>query len=52
MMRAQCVLSVNAWLLTFSRVLFLFVDNVTVKPNFVSLCCCPCLPVCFLGLYI
>lgn len=27
-MRAQCVLSVNAWLLTFPRLLFLFVGNV------------------------
>lgn len=52
MMRAQRVFSVNAWLLGFPRLLFLFVGNVTVKPNFVSLYCCPCLPVCFSGLYV
>lgn len=51
-MRTQRVLSVNAWLLAFPRLLFLLVGNVTVKPNFVSLYCCPCLPVCFSGLYI
>lgn len=50
-MRAQDVLSVNAWLLGFPRLLFLFVGNVTVKPDFVSLYRCPCLPVCFSGLY-
>lgn len=44
--------SLSAWLLAFPRLLFLFVGNVTVKPNFVSLYCCPCLPVCFSGLYI
>lgn len=52
MMRAERVLSVDAWLLGFPRLLFLFVGNVTVKPNFVSLYYCPCLPVCFSGLYI
>lgn len=49
-MRAQDVLSVNAWLLGFPRLLF--VGSVTVKPDFVSLYRCPCLPVCFSGLYI
>lgn len=33
-MRAQHVLSVNAWLLAFYRLLFLFVGNVTMKPDF------------------